>query len=84
MTTESSLFSFNEEKRLVFLNDKNRKKIIDGTLCPKDNIAFLEFSLDSDVLGKAKQTLAIPVQPDASNQSSSSTVQEVDQEKLKV
>ena len=48
MVTDSSLFTFDEERSVILLNRENRMKLLSGKLCPKSKLIFLEFRLKSD------------------------------------
>ena len=63
LLTKDSLFTFNADKQVVFLEKSFRDALIRGTSCPKKDFISLEFLLESDLLGTATQTIDIPVEP---------------------
>ena len=61
MLTKDSLFTFEAENQMIFLDKDQRVAFMQGSLCPNADSISLEFELSSDLLGVATETLKIPL-----------------------
>ena len=63
MVTASRFFTFDEERSFVLLNKENRMNLLNGKLCPKLKLIFLEFRLKSEKIEILNQKFAVLIQP---------------------
>ena len=61
IVSEPALFTFMPENDAVYLNSEFKTAFMNGLLCPDENEIALTFSLTSDLLGDANETLYIPI-----------------------
>ena len=61
LETDSSLFSFDAERSIVFLNKEIRPMFFNGKLCPRYKLLFLEFSLNMDETEISRQKFPISI-----------------------